>query len=55
MDEPQSLRGGSYNWEWIPCVNLVFEEVVKDHPHIHYLGIERPGRLRPDAVSCVVV
>ena len=53
VDKPQSLRGGSYNWEWIPYLNLAFEEVVKqrDHPHIYYLGIERPGRLRPDAVS----
>lgn len=49
---PLSLRWGSFNWEWIPYMNQAFKLIVgeRDHPHIHYLDIERPGRLRPDAV-----
>lgn len=44
----------SYNWAWIPKFNALFEGAVsaRNHARLNYLPIERPGRLRPDAVSC---
>lgn len=51
---PTDEEGGgtSFNWGWIPRLNAVFEDVVylRGHPRIHYVGIDRPGRMRPDAV-----
>lgn len=53
LEDPLSLKGASYNWAWIPRFNAAFKEAVttKGHPNIHYLPLERPGRLRPDTVS----
>jgi len=50
---PKSLVGASYNWEWIPRMNDAFSDIIatRGHKNLHYLGIDRPGRLRPDAVS----
>ncbi|GLB45042.1 hypothetical protein LshimejAT787_1901200 [Lyophyllum shimeji] len=43
----------SYNWGSIWRYNEVFENIITDvpekYPDLHYLAIERPGRLRPDA------
>jgi len=51
LTQPRDLKGASYNWEWIPKFNALFKEAARqrDHPNIHYVDIERPGRLRPDA------
>ncbi|KAG1739289.1 hypothetical protein EDB19DRAFT_851183 [Suillus lakei] len=43
-----------WNWPWIPDFNTEFQELLlssssSEFPDIHYLPIERPGRLRPDA------
>lgn len=40
-----------YNWAWIPRLNEAAERAVAaaDNPFIHYLPIERPAMLRPDA------
>lgn len=46
---------GHYNWPWISVINVKFEEVVKNYLDIHYLGIDHPARLRPDAVSSRVL
>ncbi|KAJ3807283.1 hypothetical protein F5876DRAFT_90643 [Lentinula aff. lateritia] len=50
-DEIQPMKWGWYNWAHIAEFNRVFEDVVADqaYPDIHYLGIDRPARLRPDA------
>ncbi|KAG6836543.1 hypothetical protein H0H93_006923 [Arthromyces matolae] len=43
----------SYNWGQIWRYNEVFEKILTEepekYPDVHYLAIERPGRLRPDA------
>ncbi|KAG8983831.1 hypothetical protein FRB94_008686 [Tulasnella sp. JGI-2019a] len=52
QSEPKKLgKWTSYNWAWIPKFNDRFESAVsaRRHPNVHYLPIERPGRLRPDA------
>ncbi|KAG6840110.1 hypothetical protein C0991_008900 [Blastosporella zonata] len=45
----------SYNWGSIWRYNEIFESIVTDepkkYPDLHYLAIERPGRLRPDTVQ----
>ncbi|KAI0784627.1 hypothetical protein C8Q75DRAFT_778140 [Abortiporus biennis] len=40
-----------YNWPWILDFDRIFGEVVSSSKYrdIHYLGIERPALLRPDA------
>ncbi|KAG1751315.1 uncharacterized protein EDB91DRAFT_1045527 [Suillus paluster] len=40
-----------YNWPWIQDFNTEFQELLSssEFPDIHFLPIERPGRLRPDA------
>jgi len=40
-----------YNWNWLDRFNDAFEAVVKKfkHPQIHFLSIDRPAQLRPDA------
>ena len=42
-----------YNWPWISVMNERFQEVARNYLDIHYLGIDVPARLRPDAVSFV--
>ncbi|KAI0784629.1 hypothetical protein C8Q75DRAFT_375836 [Abortiporus biennis] len=39
------------NWEYIEEFNRIFQEVTssRKYPDIHFLSIERPGDLRPDA------
>ncbi|EJD41251.1 hypothetical protein AURDEDRAFT_90398 [Auricularia subglabra TFB-10046 SS5] len=51
VDEVPVLKQNKYNWDWITKMNDMFEKVVKefDHPLVHYLGIERPCLMRPDA------
>ncbi|KAG8885058.1 hypothetical protein FRB98_002017 [Tulasnella sp. 332] len=60
---PETLAGGpqseprvlgpqtSYNWAWIPKFNTMFEDAIKarNHASLHYIPIDQPGRLRPDA------
>ncbi|KZV92261.1 hypothetical protein EXIGLDRAFT_614623 [Exidia glandulosa HHB12029] len=40
-----------WNWGWIPLLNEAAQRAVSEaqHPQIHYLPIERPAMLRPDA------
>ncbi|KAK7448780.1 hypothetical protein VKT23_013511 [Stygiomarasmius scandens] len=40
-----------YNWGYIDKFNEVFQNVLSkpEYPNVHYLPIERPARLRPDA------
>ncbi|KDQ55677.1 hypothetical protein JAAARDRAFT_133460 [Jaapia argillacea MUCL 33604] len=40
-----------YNWAWIGDFNRVFEEVLSkpDYPNVHFLPIDTPALLRPDA------
>jgi len=42
-----------YNWNWIKDYNKIFEDILSSHtyPDIHFLDIDRPARLRPDAHS----
>ncbi|KAF5376227.1 hypothetical protein D9615_008547 [Tricholomella constricta] len=51
--EIQTPERASYNWGSIWRYNEVFENIITDvpekYPDLHYLAIERPGRLRPDA------
>ncbi|KAG5635259.1 hypothetical protein H0H81_011894 [Sphagnurus paluster] len=53
--EVHTPKGASYNWGSIWRYNEVFENLLsgsgaqKKYPDLHYLAIERPGRLRPDA------
>ncbi|KAG8908249.1 hypothetical protein FRB99_008314 [Tulasnella sp. 403] len=53
VKQPLSLEWASYNWGWIPRLNAVFEEaiVARGHPNLHYVAVDRPGRLRPDAAD----
>ncbi|KAJ3859172.1 hypothetical protein EV359DRAFT_51264 [Lentinula novae-zelandiae] len=50
-DEIQPMKWNWYNWGNIGEFNRVFEHVVagEAYPDIHYLAIDRPARLRPDA------
>lgn len=52
-EEIKPMRWNWYNWGRIWEFNDVFEDVLtrrqEDYPDLHYLAIERPGRLRPDA------
>ncbi|KAF5367855.1 hypothetical protein D9757_013697 [Collybiopsis confluens] len=45
------MKWNWYNWGSIWKYNDIFEKVVSkmQYPDIHYLAIERPARLRPDA------
>ncbi|KAH7869195.1 uncharacterized protein C8R40DRAFT_1155648, partial [Lentinula edodes] len=58
------MKWGWYNWGSIPEFNRVFEDIlaspsypttpssfpnIPSYPNIHYLPIDRPARLRPDA------
>ncbi|KAJ3885436.1 hypothetical protein GG344DRAFT_59242 [Lentinula edodes] len=47
----QPMHWNWYNWGNIAEFNRVFEDVVAEmsYPDIHYLAIDRPARLRPDA------
>ncbi|EMD33751.1 hypothetical protein CERSUDRAFT_108038 [Gelatoporia subvermispora B] len=50
--EYQPFRWGWYNWPDIKDFNAIFEEVVappSPYRNIHYLPIDRPALLRPDA------
>ncbi|KAF8898089.1 hypothetical protein CPB85DRAFT_1377616 [Mucidula mucida] len=49
--EIQPMRWFWYNWGNIWQFNEVFQRVVSSvqYPNIHYLAIDRPARLRPDA------
>ncbi|KAF9527489.1 hypothetical protein CPB83DRAFT_398456 [Crepidotus variabilis] len=41
-----------WNWNYLQIFNEIFEKLLVDkirYPNIHYLGIDRPARLRPDA------
>ncbi|KAI0072068.1 hypothetical protein K474DRAFT_1605797 [Panus rudis PR-1116 ss-1] len=40
-----------YNWPWIGEFNRIFQDVLSSpsYPDIHFLPIDRPGLLRPDA------
>ncbi|EGO00375.1 hypothetical protein SERLA73DRAFT_168148 [Serpula lacrymans var. lacrymans S7.3] len=40
-----------YNWPWVGEFNRVFENILSSpsYPDIHFLPIDRPARLRPDA------
>lgn len=55
--EPLEVEVGyhnvKYNWPWISVMNERFQEVARNYLDIHYLGIDVPARLRPDAVSFV--
>jgi len=51
-DEIQPFRWNWYNWAEISQFNAIFEKLLTSRdrfPNIHYLGIDRPARLRPDA------
>ncbi|KAJ3876025.1 hypothetical protein F5051DRAFT_412842 [Lentinula edodes] len=51
------MKWGWYNWGSIPEFNRVFEDILASpsfpttpsFPNIHFLPIDRPARLRPDA------
>ncbi|KAJ4488985.1 hypothetical protein C8J55DRAFT_506735 [Lentinula edodes] len=45
------MKWNWYNWGNIPEFNHVFEDLLASpsFPNIHYLPIDRPARLRPDA------
>ncbi|KAF5328649.1 hypothetical protein D9619_011536 [Psilocybe cf. subviscida] len=51
--EVQPFQGNRYNWGEIWRYNKIFETLLdpktSKYPNIHYLGIDRPARLRPDA------
>lgn len=51
LEEVPDIKQASYNWAWMPHLNGLFKRVVEEraHPHVTYLDIYRPGRLRPDA------
>lgn len=58
--EIKAERSFSYNWGEIPKYNEIWETLLSQqstsYPNIHYLGIDRPGRLRPDghvATDCL--
>ncbi|KAI0078652.1 hypothetical protein K474DRAFT_893448 [Panus rudis PR-1116 ss-1] len=40
-----------WNWPWIGEFNDIFQDVLSSssYPDIHFLAIDKPGRLRPDA------
>ncbi|KAI0041294.1 hypothetical protein FA95DRAFT_710773 [Auriscalpium vulgare] len=43
---------GWFNWPWIGDMNDIIKNLVRDKsafPDIHFLGIDRPALLRPDA------
>ncbi|KAF9533582.1 hypothetical protein CPB83DRAFT_902945 [Crepidotus variabilis] len=51
-NEVQPFVWSWYNWGEIWRYNGIFEKLLTDrqsYPDIHYLGIDRPARLRPDA------
>jgi len=49
----QPYKEKLFNWPWIKDFNKITEEVISSHtpryPNIHYVEIDRPGLLRPDA------
>ncbi|KII92203.1 hypothetical protein PLICRDRAFT_172323 [Plicaturopsis crispa FD-325 SS-3] len=49
--EDQGFKWHWYNWAWIKDYNKVFQALLTTpkYPDIHYLPIDRPARLRPDA------
>ncbi|KAF5328648.1 hypothetical protein D9619_011535 [Psilocybe cf. subviscida] len=51
--EVQPFQWNWYNWGEISRYNKIFETLLdpkaSKYPNIHYLGIDRPARLRPDA------
>ncbi|KAF5335124.1 hypothetical protein D9611_010904 [Ephemerocybe angulata] len=50
--EVEVLDHEVYNWKHIWKYNHIFESILSNrraYPDIHYLPIDRPGRLRPDA------
>ncbi|KAF8802701.1 hypothetical protein BYT27DRAFT_7215206 [Phlegmacium glaucopus] len=51
-DKIQPFQWNWYNWNEISQFNEIFEKLLLSRdrfPNIHYLGIDRPARLRPDA------
>jgi len=51
-NEIQYAEYEPWNWGDIPKFNAIFEKLMLSRdrfPNIHYLGIDRPARLRPDA------
>lgn len=53
LKEVPNITTDEMFWAWIPIMNRVVENAVAEraHPHVTYLPIDRPGRLRPEAVS----
>ncbi|TEB28414.1 hypothetical protein FA13DRAFT_791309 [Coprinellus micaceus] len=52
LEEVELMEYERYNWRHIWKFNHIFETLLTDrqaYPNIHYLPIDRPGRLRPDA------
>ncbi|KAJ4490989.1 hypothetical protein J3R30DRAFT_3427842 [Lentinula aciculospora] len=49
--EIEPMKWNWYNWGSIWKYNEIFETLLSkpDYPDIHYLSIDRPARLRPDA------
>ncbi|KAJ8586121.1 hypothetical protein M405DRAFT_772077 [Rhizopogon salebrosus TDB-379] len=49
--EIPSWQNRWFNWPWIENFNEEFQTLLSkpEYPDIHYLPIDRPGRLRPDA------
>ncbi|KAJ7599084.1 hypothetical protein C8J56DRAFT_1158100 [Mycena floridula] len=43
------IMNKDYNWAYMGQFNGIFEDAVSSSPDIHYLGIDQPARLRPDA------
>jgi len=52
-DEIEEYDRTIYNWNWIQDFNAIFEDILSSraYPDIHFLPIDRPARLRPDAHS----
>ncbi|KAG9047735.1 hypothetical protein FS837_001632 [Tulasnella sp. UAMH 9824] len=50
LKEVPDLKSDEF-WARIPIMNALLKKVVEDraHPQVNFLGIDRPGRLRPDA------
>lgn len=50
LKEVPDLKSDEF-WARIPIMNALLKKVVEDraHPQVNFIGIDRPGRLRPDA------
>ncbi|KIO26393.1 hypothetical protein M407DRAFT_24357, partial [Tulasnella calospora MUT 4182] len=51
LQEVPNITTDETFWAWIPIMNAMLKKAVDEraHPHVTYLPIDRPGRLRPDA------